>query len=376
MPFDLAAATPPQGSTSPILLGVAMSGSEDHLYLASALAEKEPAQLLSLLLEAAPDAVVVVERSGRIRFANSVAERLFKAARGELLGLRVEMLVPADMRNLHVQHRNSFEAEPGKRFMGAGREMVAARLDGSTFHAEIALSPLPLRDELLTIAAVRDITSRRLIEHRLREALVDKDLLMREVHHRVKNNLQLVGSLLALQSSKVAHPTAQEALEDCRQRILGMALVQDKLYGSADLRRIDLKELTHEIAAMLITDRAGPLLATSLDVEPLTLDIDRSLPVVLLLNELITNALKHAFAGRERGRLTVRVKRTQPDRLSVEVADDGVGGMSIERLQAARTLGSTIIRNLVRQLDAELSVRSGPGTQVIVRVPLAGGRTS
>jgi two-component sensor histidine kinase len=149
-----------------------------------------------------------------------------------------------------------------------------------------------------------------------------------------------------------------------------MALVHEKLYGAADLRRIDLGELSREIAMMLMSEGVGPAITTRFELEPIAIDIDRAVPASLILNELITNALKHAFKGRVSGVLSIAVCR-HGSGVRFEVADDGVGGLRADSIQSGRTLGMTIVRNLARQLDAQLAVSTGDtGTSIAVTFPI------
>lgn len=350
--------------------------------LADALARGERAladsaraeQLVRSTLEAAPDAMLITDSGGRIVRTNRMTEQLFGYRRSELIGEPIEMLMPGEIRSAHAKYRDKFAAAPVARFMGGGRELLGRRKDGSMVPVEIALSPVTLPDGSYAIAAVRDITMRRETEDKLRESLEEKVLLLREIHHRVKNNLQVVASMLALQADKADHPLVREPLEDCRQRVMSMALVHEKLYGAGDLRRIDLSELTREIATMLMGEDLGPVIETRFDVEPIAIDIERAVPASLILNELMTNCLKHAYKGRDRGQLSVTVKRCGESRICLEVADDGIGGLDLERFRKGRTLGVTIVRNLVRQLDAQLSVASGAGTKVAISFPIGEGQ--
>jgi PAS domain S-box-containing protein len=322
------------------------------------------------ILEAAPDAMLIVDGDGRIVLTNHMTERQFGYSRSELIGAPVEMLMPEHSRVAHVGLRKKFTSQSSTRFMNAGRELVAQRRDGSQFAVEIALSPVNLRGRHLTVAAVRDITLRRETEQRLRDSLQEKEILLKEIHHRVKNNLQVVASMLALQADKAEADRVRAPLDDCRQRVISMALVHEKLYGAADLRRIDLGELSREIAMMLMSEGVGPAITTRFELEPIAIDIDRAVPASLILNELITNALKHAFKGRVSGVLSIAVCR-HGSGVRFEVADDGVGGLRADSIQSGRTLGMTIVRNLARQLDAQLAVSTGDtGTSIAVTFPI------
>ena len=358
------------GATMSVLMAGAL---HSRRALAGALAHSAHSEILMRsILEAAPDAMLIVDTAGSIVLANDMAERQFGYSRAELIGSGVERLIPDEARDNHARYFEKFATERNARVMEAGRELQALRRDGSRFDVEIAFSPVSLSDRSFMVAAVRDVTLRRQTEQRLRESLEEKELLLKEIHHRVKNNLQVVASMLALQAAKTGEPAVQEPLEDCRQRVMSMALVHEKLYGARDLRRIDLGELTREIATLLISEGVGPRITTKFSVEPIAIDIERAVPASLIMNELMSNALKHAFKGRAQGLLSISVRRCEQEHVCIEVADDGVGGLDADSFRTARTLGMTIVRNLVRQLDAQLAVGAGSGTVVAISFPIAG----
>jgi PAS domain S-box-containing protein len=328
-------------------------------------------RLVHGVLEAAPDAMIVIDESGAITLANSMAVRMFGYAPSALLGACVDSLVPEPSRAAHAAHRQEYVKRPRARAMGEGRELLGLRSDGSVFPVEISLNSLESSGRTLVVSSVRDITARRAAEQRLQASLQEKELLLKEIHHRVKNNLQVVASMLTLQAELAADADARSMLEACRKRVTSMALVHEKLYGAADLRRMDLRELIRDIAAMLIGGSRGIRLQMHPGAEPIVVDIETAFPVSLIANELITNAIKHAFVGRSEGTITIDVDRFATGRVRLQVADDGVGGIMPETFTGAGSLGSTIVRRLVRQIGAVLAVESGPGARISITFPLA-----
>ena len=131
-----------------------------------------------------------------------------------------------------------------------------------------------------------------------------------------------------------------------------------------------------DIATMLVGNEPGAAVRVSFDIEPVTVDIEAAFPASLIVNELITNAVKHAYVGRDHGSLRVSVRQTSVARIRIEVADDGPGTLTQEAFHKAGSLGSSIVLNLIRQLDGELSMGPGPGTKVAVSFPLAGDTTA
>jgi two-component sensor histidine kinase len=282
----------------------------------------------------------------------------------------VEQLIPERFRHDHVSQRATFMQSPVRRQMAAGRELIALRKGNIEFPAEITLNHLVLPNRTLVVAAIRDTTARRAAKQRLKDSLAEKELLLREIHHRVKNNLQVVASMLALQAEQLDESRVRIPLELCRQRVLSMSLVHEKLYGAHDFRRVDLGELVREIATMLLGGEPSGRVQVRFSIEPVIVDIETAFPASLLVNELVTNAVKHAFKDRSDGSLDIAVRALAADRGEIVVTDDGPGGLTSESLQSNTSLGSTIIRNLVRQLDAKIRVDPAPGCRIAVSFPL------
>ena len=197
---------------------------------------------------------------------------------------------------------------------------------------------------------------------RLRASLAEKDVLLKEVHHRVKNNLEVVTSLLELQSDGLEDAKTRDTLRLARNRIHAIADVHALLYRSPDLAQINVRSFAEGLAESLFAVYQMDPGRVQLLVEEgeLGLDIQRAVPVGLILNELVCNALKHAFPGARRGQLRIGV-----DKGLLVVADDGVG-LPNEK-PAAGALGLELVRLLVQQLNGELDIASPPGTRVTVR---------
>ncbi|MCB0809303.1 MAG: tetratricopeptide repeat protein [Flavobacteriales bacterium] len=202
------------------------------------------------------------------------------------------------------------------------------------------------------------------------QALKEKELLLREIHHRVKNNLQVISSLLSIQSRGITDLKAREAVRDSRDRVKSMALIHQDLYKEDDLTGIDLPTYVNKLARSLVSSHqlAPEQITLSTNVDPLVLDVDTAIPLGLILNELLTNALKYAFPEGRPGRLWITIREAN-DQLHVEVRDDGVGyDPNAERGEESSGFGLDMVRSFATKLKAEWEVRNDGGTVVDLRI--------
>jgi Signal transduction histidine kinase len=218
------------------------------------------------------------------------------------------------------------------------------------------------------VAVFDVITERKLEEERTKKSLDEKEALLRELHHRVKNNLNVVASLLDLQLLSIQEPErAIDALSNSRNRVIAMAMIHEELYNAGGYGRVDMSSYLRRLTSEL-QDAFSPLQEIILETraESLELDIDRAIPCGLITNELITNAFKHAFPRGTGGKIDVILRKTSEDRAELLVADDGVGPMSPKK---EATLGLSLVRLLAEQLGGELEIAGTRGMSVRVGFP-------
>lgn len=201
-------------------------------------------------------------------------------------------------------------------------------------------------------------------QRRAEEQKRQKEVLLQEIHHRVKNNLQVISSLLTLQKRQVDSPELQQILEECKGRVLTIALVHDKLHGSQNFTVIPMDEYVHSLVRAIAStfhDRSKEV-SVQVETQPLGLDVERAVPCGLILHELLTNALKYAFPSHASGALQVAFKAAGQGRASLVVKDNGVGLPAHIDIKQPGTLGLELVATLAAQIKADLEVERHGGT--------------
>lgn len=324
--------------------------------------------LMHSLFEDSPDAILVVDATGRIVEASPRTETLFGYPRAVLLTLTVESLLPKRYRTAHSAYRAAYSAKPHTRMMGRTLPLYGLRAGGGEFPVDVMLSPMVGSGESLIIAIVRDITERR----RAEAEIAEKTILLQEIHHRVKNNLQVIASLLSLQANNTAASETRAALVESQGRVRSMALLHQLLYEHQSFAHVDLGDYLRELARHAITSTEVVNVNVEFDLTPLKLDLHRAVPCGLLVNELLTNACKHAFPDGRAGtvRLELRVSREDGTALLV-ISDNGVGMPEGFELGEPKSLGLQLIPLLAEQFGGELNVKQGIGTRYDLRFRFA-----
>jgi PAS domain S-box-containing protein len=216
---------------------------------------------------------------------------------------------------------------------------------------------------------VADITDRKRAEEQLRASLHEKEVLLKEVHHRVRNNLQVISSLMSIQADHMNNPESQSAFRDSRFRVRAMALVHEKLYSSGNLASVQFGDYIESVVNELLRSFGKQGLTVSLDLDPIFLEVDKAIPSGLIVGELVMNVLKHAFPGESHGTLTVALHRVSASTVALTVADNGIGFPKGEDFKTMSSMGMTLLMALVQQVSGTVSLDRAGGTRFAVEFP-------
>ncbi|WP_424357352.1 sensor histidine kinase [Methanocella sp. MCL-LM] len=239
--------------------------------------------------------------------------------------------------------------------------------DGRIFWAEFNLKYVSILGGDYIMVIVRDVTERRDAEEKIKASLREKEVMLKEIHHRVKNNLQVVSSLLNIQSRYITDPGDAELFKESQNRVQTMALVHEKLYQSSDLARIDFSSYLDSLMKNLFYSYAigRDNITMKADIQPISMGVDTAVPCGLIVNELISNSLKHAFPGNRAGEIRVCIREVD-GRAVIKVADNGVGLPENFDFHTSESLGLQLVNMLVEQLDGSISLERENGTKFTI----------
>ena len=217
------------------------------------------------------------------------------------------------------------------------------------------------------VGVFEDITQRKEYEQRLKESLKEKEVLLKEVHHRVKNNMQVISSILNLQSGYITDPATLTMLRESQDRIKSMSFIHESLYQSKNLAAVNFSQYLRNITRNLFHSYLRPQggLDIVYDLEDVELGLDNAIPCGLIINELVSNAFKYAFQGRDRGQISVGLQRVD-ESLRLTIADDGVGLPPGFDIETTETLGLQLVTTLVSQLRGDLTIDGSNGCRFVI----------
>lgn len=333
--------------------------------------KKETELKTRLIVENAFDTIITTNAEGEIITLNPQAEAVFGWSPQDTIGQRItDTILP--LQYLEEQFKGFlyfFQKGEGPIFYRQ-IETIASHRDAGKSIVELSISPAREGDKLIFIFIIRDITERKKVEEEIRRSLEEKEVLLREIHHRVKNNMQVISSMLRLQSDKAEAMKDIELLRESQNRIKTMALIHEKLYKSRDLTHIDFNDYISDLVKGLFrtygtsTDRV----AIKTDGEDIQLGIDSAIPCGLIVNELVSNTLKYAFPDSRNGEIKIALHKINEDEMELLVKDNGVGIPKEVDFKTAKTLGLRLVTILVEnQLQGKIELCRNGGTEFHIR---------
>lgn len=338
----------------------ALIESKEHLHNANIY--------LETIINASPFAIVDLHPDGRVKSLwNPAAENIFGWKREEVLGKTLPFIT---VNNMDKCQNIMSRALSGESISDI--ELECARKDDGAIHTMMATAPLLNLDGNTQgiMATFADISDMIKAENLIKASLEEKEVLLREVHHRVKNNLQIISSLMSLQSEYTQEPETLKMFQESKNRIRSMALIHEKLYQSKDMAHIDFSEYLKSLVDMLLTfysEKSGDI-NVNFNCEKINLEIDTAISMGLIVNELLSNCFKHAFPGQKKGEVRISLSKNSEDYL-LEVADNGVGIPEDIDFRNTDSLGLQIVQTLTIQLKGNLVHESGDGTKFNLSFP-------
>ena len=298
------------------------------------------------------------------------AEHTFGYRKDEVVGKPVALIhLPEDLPRLA-----GYQEKMQKKGVEYSGELTMVRKSGERFPVLFSMYPLPSPDRILTraVCVAIDITKRKQAEEKIRASLEEKEQLLQEIHHRVKNNMQVISGFLALQARKIRDPAVQQMFTDSEHRIRTMALIHENLYQSRSFGRIRMQEYLGRLTDFLLRSYAdlAARVKVSLEAGDITMDIDTAIPCGLVVNELVSNALKYAFPEGRSGTIRISLAQEPGGGHDMVISDDGIGLPQGVDFEGTDTLGLSLVHGLVTtQLGGSIAIERGQGTTYRIRIP-------
>jgi PAS domain S-box-containing protein len=322
-----------------------------------------PATAAESIIATLTDALILVTPEGKITMANQATLDLLGYQENELLNQPIETILTSE-------ETTNFEHAWLERLLVTGSirddEITFLTKDAKKIPASLSASLVRNEQgvEQGIVYVGRDLTERKRIEEQIKASLREKEILLKEIHHRVKNNLQVVSSLLMLQSGYARDKQTLETLKESQNRIHSMAFIHETLYGSDDLAQVDFTKYTQRLANHLLHsyDVNSCNVTLKVNVIQTPLSIDTAIPCGLIIHELVSNALKYAFPDGQAGKIHIGLHANRPHQLTLTVRDNGVGLPADIQVTQTKTLGLQLVTMLSKQLEGTIELDRSNGT--------------
>lgn len=317
---------------------------------------KQREGLFTKLFNSSPIGIALLNEHHEVDMVNDGFEQLFGYREEELRGLHLDKIIVPEKGILQAEKLSQSDHV---------REATVKRIrkDGKILDVIIYAVPVIVEKRVVAIYGIYvDITDRKKAEEKIRKSLQEKEMLLAEVHHRVKNNLAVITGLLELQSFSADDESAKRILKESQMRVHSIAMVHEKLYKSEDFSEVDISQYFDELTTIIhkTMRKSEKKVNIDLDISAIKLPITQAIPCGLLLNEILTNSFKHAFVGREEGKIKISLHK-EGQELKLIMKDDGIGLPENAEADINKSMGMTLIRTLAKQLNAEFDYRNEPG---------------
>ncbi len=321
------------------------------------------------LFDSANDAIILTDLNNNVTSWNKSAERIFGWTENEIIGKKF-LPLSFDQKLQPDSEQIIINAISGGTITGI--EILLKCKDEKEIDVSMTLSPLlDTNRKVIGLSGIfRDITEKKQAQEQIENSLKEKEVLLREIHHRVKNNMQIISSLLKLQSGNIKDKKYSEMYKDSQNRITTMSLIHEKLYQSKDLSRIDLGGYIKELVnGLFISYDINPgKIRVNIDVENVSMGINSAIPCGLIINELISNSLKYAFPEGRSGEIRISLRSTGNSNFELIVGDNGVGLPIDMDLKKTESWGMRMVAILIEnQLHGEFSINRDKGTEYHIK---------
>jgi PAS domain S-box-containing protein len=313
------------------------------------------------LIENSPEIILIVNKDEKVEFSNFANTR-YDAQ--EIIGHDLyEFVFDQHHEMIREAHRKVFEGEKSQSY-----ETQGTNIDGERVWYLTHVGPKYFNNEVVGLVLfIKNITDRKLAEEKIKQSLHEKEVLLKEVHHRVKNNLQIISSILNLQSSTISDKYILDLLKNSQDRIRSMSLIHELLYQTKDFSTINFLEYIRSISTNLFQSyNQNQNIDLVLELQPVALDLDLAIPCGLIINELITNSLKYAFEITGSGEVKIILSQSD-DEVKLIIEDNGKGFPSTIDFRDTESLGMQLVVSLVDQIDGEIKLESDSGTKYELR---------
>ncbi len=319
------------------------------------------------VVELANNSIILTDSMGKIILWNKSAQNMFGYSEDEILGKQISILFPEEYHESYQKVMNNPYNFVNSQNKGEIYESYGFKKDKSKFIIEISHISWRIKNEKFYSAIIRDITDRKRAENEIKESLKEKEALLMEIHHRVKNNMQIISSLLSLQSRYITDKDAFGVFKESQNRVKSMAMIHERLYNSEGLAKIDFIEYIKNLVDDLFCSYGinNNCIKIEIDADKIFLNADTAIPCGLIINELVTNSLKYAFpteSYHHEEKIYIKLHQNNKKILLI-VGDNGIGLPKDVDLENSETLGLRLVRSLVDQLDGTIELHNDGGTE-------------